>query len=205
MNIVFYVAPMSSATPVACALNELEVPHERVLIDLAAQDQKKPEFLRLNPNGQVPTLVVDGTPLFESLAIMQWLGDRFGVAKGLWPAADSPRRLGALSWTAWAYVSFGANLRVLNFASSPRVEAALHNAATGRFAMGDLQRQLAILDGQLAKGGYLLGDTYSLADLVVSNVVTYGTLVGVSVDEHAHVKRWLEACQSRPAIAKEWS
>ena len=42
-------------------------------------------------NGKVPTLVVDGTPMFEALAIIQWLGDRYGVQQGLWPAANSPR------------------------------------------------------------------------------------------------------------------
>src|SRR5690606_9857421 len=106
MSIVFYAAPMSSATPVAWALAELDVPHERVPVDLAAGDQRKPEFLRLNPNGKVPTLVVDGTPRFEALAIMTWLGDRYGTANGMWPPADSPERLPALSWSTWAYVSY---------------------------------------------------------------------------------------------------
>ena len=101
MTITLYAAPMSSATPVLTALTELEVPHEMVPMDLSAGDQRKPDFLALNPNGQVPTLVVDGTPMFEALAIMQWLGDRFGVERGLWPASDAPERLVALSWSTW--------------------------------------------------------------------------------------------------------
>jgi len=90
MSITFYAAPQSSASPVSCALRELGVPHERVNLNLAAGDQRKPEYLALNPNGKVPLLVVDGTPLFEALAILQWLGDTYGVDKGLWPAAGSP-------------------------------------------------------------------------------------------------------------------
>jgi len=76
MSIVFYSAPMSSASPVESALAELGVPHEKVSFDLSATRHKQPAFLKLNPNGKVPTLVVDGTPMFEALAIMQWLGDR---------------------------------------------------------------------------------------------------------------------------------
>src|SRR5512140_3523039 len=107
MSIVFYSAPMSSATPVARALAELEIPHRVVRLNLQALEQKKPEFLALNPNGKVPTLVVDDTPMFEAVAIIQWLGDRFGVQKGLWPAADSSARMTAMAWCTWAYVSYG--------------------------------------------------------------------------------------------------
>jgi glutathione S-transferase len=95
MSITFYAAPQSSASPVACALRELAVPHERINLNLAAGDQRKPEYLALNPNGKVPLLVVNGTPMFEAIAIMQWLGDKYGVEKGLWPSADSPARLEA--------------------------------------------------------------------------------------------------------------
>src|SRR5688572_26992227 len=107
MSITFYAAPQSSASPVTCALVELGVPHERVNVNLKAGDTRKPEYLALNPNGKVPLLVVDGTPLFEALAILQWLGDRYGVEKKLWPAQDEPARLEALSWTTWGYVSYG--------------------------------------------------------------------------------------------------
>ena len=69
MSIVFYWSPFSSASPIACALAELQVPQERVKVDLKAGEQRRPEFLALNPNGKVPTLTVDGAPLFEALAI----------------------------------------------------------------------------------------------------------------------------------------
>src|SRR6266545_4462922 len=98
MALIFYYAPMSSATPVYWALEELGVPFEKVKLDLRAGDQKKPEFLKINPNGQVPALVGDGTPMFESVAILLHLGERYGVDKKLWPAAGTPERMGAMSW-----------------------------------------------------------------------------------------------------------
>lgn len=110
MNVTLYQAPYSSAIPVVWALAELSVPYENVKIDLASGAQKKPEFLALNPNGKVPTLVVDGTPMFEACAIVMWLGDRFGVDKKLWPAADAPARMQAMAWSTWAYVTYGSML-----------------------------------------------------------------------------------------------
>jgi GST-like protein len=204
MSLKLYAAPMSSATPVVCALAELDVACEIVMLDLEAGDQKKPDYLALNPNGVVPTLVVDGTPLFEAIAIMQWLGERYGVERGLWPAAESPDRLTALSWTTWAYVTYGALINVLNFAQSPMVEPALHHPPLATEAVQRLDALLARLETRLAERSNLLGDDYSLADLILACVVTYSTYCGVSVDGHARVKDWLERFYARPAYRKAW-
>jgi glutathione S-transferase len=202
MPIVFYEAPMSSATPVAWALAELEVPHERVRFDLAAGDQRKPEFLKLNPNGKVPTLVVDGTPLFEALAILTWLGDRYGVERGVWPPADAPARLEALSWSTWGYVSFGNAVQRLAYATSERVDADLRSEGQAKLARLDLDALLKALDGRLAAAPYLLGQSFSLTDLIVASVVWYGTLVGISLDTSGNVKAWLERCCERPQFKR---
>jgi GST-like protein len=196
---------MSSATPVACALTELGVQHELVLFDLSKNEQKSPEFLKLNPNGKVPTLVVDGTPIFEALAIIQWLGDRYGVAKGLWPAADSPARLTALAWSTWAYVTYGPMVMRLHFATSERLAPEYHNAAQAELARKELQNLLAILEGRLSNREYLLGDAYSLADLVVSGSVGYSRFFGTPLDAHPRVAAWLERCMSRPAVKAHWT
>ena len=199
MSIVFYAAPMSSATPVSWALAELEVPHERVHVDLAAGDQRKPEFLRLNPNGKVPTLVVDGTPIFEALAIMTWLGDRYGVARGMWPAAESPQRLLALSWSTWAYVTYGSVVNRLAYATSERIDSALRSEGQAKLARDELQALSSVLETKLAASPYVLGDAFSLADVIVGSVVWYRTLVGAPLDAYPSTKAWLEQCHARPA------
>ena len=204
MSLTLYAAPLSSATPVVCALAELDVPCEIMMLDLAAGDQKKPEYLALNPNGVVPTLVVDGTPLFETLAILQWLGDRYGVERGLWPAAGTPERLTALSWTTWVYVTFGALINVLNFAQSPRVDAALHHPPLAQEARERLHVLVDRLEERLLERPYLLGSDYSLADLTVACVVAYGTLCGVSVEQHPAVEGWLQRFYARPAYKAGW-
>lgn len=205
MAIVFYQAPMSSATPVAWALLELGVQHQSVKLDLKQAEQKKPEFLALNPNGKVPTLVVDGTPMFEALAIMQWLGDRFGVEKKLWPGMQDPQRLQALSWTAWAYVSFANTLRGVFTATSDQFGPGFQNAAQAEHYRKELASLLSVLDGQLAKKGFLLSDQFSLADLIVSSVIGWATMNKISLDAHTHVRGWLARCTERPSYRASWS
>jgi GST-like protein len=204
MNLVLHYAPMSSALPVACALAELGVPHERVTHDIRTSAHRTPEFLALNPNGKVPTLVVDGAPMFEALAILQWLGGRFGVARGLWPAEDTPARLRALSWSAWAYVTYAAQLMRVGHAASDRSPPELRSEVHAAHAREELARLGKILDGELERSPYLLGDSYSLADLIVSSVVDYGTYCGATLEGLPHAKAWLARCQDRPAVRAEW-
>lgn len=200
MSIVFYHSPMSSAGPVAWALAELGVPHEKVHVDLKAGDQRKPEFLALNPNGKVPTLVAEGAPMFEALAIMMYLGDRFGVEKGLWPALDDPKRPPAMAWSAWAYVSFGAVLRQLFMSNSDRFGAAFQNPVVVEHAKKELGDMLALLDAHLAKQPYVLGDAFSLADLIPAGAIGFAEMIGVAVKPHERVNDWLRRCQARPAL-----
>jgi len=205
MTITLYAAPMSSAIPVINAVEELNVPHELVWIDLAAGDQRKADFLAHNPNGKVPTLVVDGVPMFEALAIMQWLGDRYGVERGMWPAADAPERLEALSWSTWSYVTFGATFQRLVFASSERIDAALHHEGQAEHARKQLQDLLAILDRRLDSRDYLLGNDFTLVDLIVGNTITYASFVGVPTTGHDRVEAWLARFHERPAYKKAWA
>jgi GST-like protein len=174
------------------------------MLDLAAGDQKRPEYLKLNPNGWVPTLVVDGAPMFEAVAIMQWLGDHYGVERALWPAAGDPQRLAALSWTTWSYVSYVGLLNVLNFAQSPRVDESLRHPPLAAEALRRIGDLLDRLEARLGDHAHLLGNDYSLADLIVASVVTYSTYCGVSVDGHPKIKDWLQRFHAREAYRKAW-
>ncbi len=201
MSIVLYWHPMSSATPVACALAELDVPHERIKIDIRTGEQRRPEFLALNPNGKVPTLTVEGAPMFETLAIQLWLGEQYGVARGLWPAAGTPERLQAMSWCAWAYVTFGAVLVRLVVATQG--DAALRHETHAAAARDGLDQLLGLLDARLAGQPWMLSAGYSLVDLVVGSVIGYSAYMGAPVASHPHVQAWLAKVQARPAMQIE--
>ncbi len=198
MSLVLYWHPMSSATPIACALAELDLPHERVKVDITTGEQRRPEYLALNPNGKVPTLVVDGAPMFEALAIQLWLGETYGVARGLWPAAGTPERLQAMSWCSWAYVTYGAVLVRLQVAAHGG--DALRHEGHAAAAIEGLGQLLGLLDARLSKQAWMLGDTYSLADLVVGSVIGYSAYLGAPVASCPAVKAWLDRVQSRPAM-----
>ncbi|MBO9680503.1 MAG: glutathione S-transferase family protein [Acidovorax sp.] len=200
-SIVLYWYPQSSATPIACALAELGVLHERVRVDIRAGEQRRPEYLALNPNGKVPTVTVDGAPMFEALAIHLWLGERFGVERGLWPRVGTPEHAQALSWCAWSYVTYGAVVARLQVATHGA--EALRSAAHAQAAREGLGQLLALLEARLAAQPWMLGAEYSLVDLVVGSVVGYTAYLGAPVAAHAHVRAWLERVQARPAMRIE--
>lgn len=198
MSITLYWHPMSSAVPAAAALLELDVPHERVKVDIRAGEQRLPEFLALNPNGKVPTLVVDGAPMFETLAIHLYLGERFGVARGLWPEAGTAERLQAMSWCTWAYVTYGTVLvrRQIAIEEGGTLSDPTHAAAAHR----ELDELLGLLEARLSAQPWMLGQAYTLVDLVVSAVIGYSAYLGAPVERHARVSAWLGKVQARPAV-----
>src|SRR2546423_2806232 len=105
MSLTFYYDKPSTAAVPLWALAELGTPHEKVKMDLSTKrDQDRPDFRALNPNGKVPVIVDDGTPIFESAAITMYLGEQFGVAKKLYPE-PGPRRGEAMKWIVWTNVT----------------------------------------------------------------------------------------------------
>lgn len=201
MSIVFYYAPMSSATPIHWALEELGIPYEKVKIDTQAGDQKKPEFLKINPNGKVPVLVHDGVPIFESAAIMIHLGETFGVDKGLFPA-PGPQRGEAMKWIVWCNVSVGEALSRYHRNISDRIPAEQHNAKAAEVGKEDTLALLRVLDQALQGKSYLVGDRFSLADLHLASWVSYIGMFGLDLAPYASIAAWSERCLKRPASVR---
>lgn len=93
-----YYAPGAASFCVHWMLIEMGLEHELELLDLKAKAQKSPEYLALNPNGVVPTLIVDGAPVYEAAALLLLLADRHPEAT-LAPSNDSRLRPTYLQWT----------------------------------------------------------------------------------------------------------
>jgi len=195
-KIVLYWHPMSSASPVASALAELDVPHERVKVDITTGEQRRPNYLALNPNGKVPTLTVDGAPMFEALAIEMWLGQTYGVKSGLWPAEGTLERLQAMAWSTWSYVTYGAQLVRLQAAT----DLGTPDDAHGTAARKGLDELLTVLDGLLGQQPWMLGDRYTLVDLIVASVIGYSAYIGAPVAAHPTTLAWLQKVQARPSM-----
>lgn len=200
MTTTLYAATRySSATPVEQAFLELGIPHETKRLDLEAGEQHHAEFLRLNPNGLVPTIVVDGKPLYEGLAIIQYLGDHHGVERGLWPAPGTGERLQALSWTTWAYAHLQWAIRIMMFSSHAMVPAELHHAPLANHARKLQRERLAVLESHLEDRDYIVGENYSLVDLILANLLGWGVSIGVDLEGLPRVAQWLARCTDRPS------
>lgn len=200
MTTTLYAATRpSSATPVEQAFIELGIPHQTKRLDLEAGEQHDPAFLALNPNGLVPTLVVDDQPLFEGLAIIQYLGDRDGVERGLWPAPDTAERLQALSWTTWAYAHLQWAIRIMMFAGHPMVPAELHHAPLEKHARKLQRERLEVLEAHLDGRDYIVGDRYSLVDLTLASLLGWGVSIGVDLEGLPRISAWLGQCTERPS------
>jgi glutathione S-transferase len=190
MSITFYYAPRSSATRVHWALEELQVPYAKVKMDLRAGDARKPEYLKLNPNAVVPCLVDESTAIFESLAILIHLGQKYGVERDLWPHLASAQQGQALSWTVWSSVTLGAaGYRFSTLAGKPEAEP--HKA--------DFARSLALLDQRLAAGPHILGEKFSLVDVANAASLWMATRAGYDLSAHPRVAEWLKRVTARPA------
>jgi glutathione S-transferase len=203
MSITFYYSPMSNATRVHWTLEELGIPYEKVKLDLRAGDQKKPEFLALNPNGKVPTVVIDGTPMFESIAIQIALGERFGVEKGLWPAFGSPEHFQALSWIVWGQVSLGSPIIRYMQNTSEWIPKEQHNEKAAEAALKDVHTQLAILNDRLNGREFVVSDRFNIADLDLASVLGWGSYVAkLDLSAYPNISSWFGRTNARPANAK---
>ena len=198
MSLVFYYAPKSTAVTVSWALEELAIPYEKVDIDLAARDQDKPGYRALNPNGKVPLIVHDGTPVFESAAIMIHLGETFGVERGLFPAAGL-ERAEAIKWIVWTNVNLAA--AAIRLLESSR-DSVPKNAKVAEDARAEIERLLGILDAELRDKRYLVGGSFSLADLHLASFIRWLAMFGPDVGRWPHLDAWLQRCTGRPSHAK---
>jgi glutathione S-transferase len=200
MSLIFYYAPMSTASITELILEELGVPCEKVKLDIKAGDTRKPDFVKLNPNAKVPVVVHDGTVLWESAALTLYLGETFGVEKKLYPAAG-PKRGDAMKWVVWANVSLGDAFGRFARNTMSWVPAEQHNAKAAEAAMKDVKACLRVLDGALDGKSFLVGD-YSLADTHVNALVDWLRHSKVDFADYPHVNAWSKRCAERPAYKK---
>jgi glutathione S-transferase len=202
MSLVLHYAPQTRAVNILWALEELGAPYEKVKLDLGKGDQKTPEYRKINPNGKVPALVVDGTPMWETLAILLFLGDRFGVAKKLWPGPAEAARAEALAWSTWAFVTLGTDLYRVVLSSSEMIPKERHNAAQAEAGRADVAAHLGVLEERLATRSHMLGDEFTLADIAVSGAVAFATRVGIDMAKFPKVQAWATRVRSRPALGR---
>jgi glutathione S-transferase len=204
MSIQLYGWPRSTASRVHWALEELNVNYEYVELDRKKGDNRTPEYLAINPTGKVPGLVDGGQPYFESVAIVLHLGETYGGERGLWPAAGAARAE-ALCWTVWGTTELHAYMMqcLYHGADTPVSYApADRSKATADYNHGQYLRMLDALDRRLTGRDYILGASFSLADIPAAASLLSGLDLGGSIEGRKNVAAWLERCRARPAFAR---
>jgi glutathione S-transferase len=203
MTIQLHSWPHSTGTRVAWALEELGVPYEYVEVDRESA-QKSPGHLAIHPLGKVPGLVDDGQPYFESAAILLHLGERYGVSRGLWPAAGQPSHAQALCWSVWASSELGPfMLQYLYHGQDTPISFRPQDrsAACAEYNRGQLTRCLDALQALVAQREYMLGG-FSLADVATASWLLFGRSVGLDLASHPRIADWAGRCGERPAYRR---
>jgi glutathione S-transferase len=202
--IKLYSWPGSSGTRVAWALEELGLPYEYVAVDGKKGEHRSAEYLKLNPHGKVPTLVDDGEHLFESGAILLYLGAKYGVEKKLWPAGKGQSRVDAVCWTVWSMTELGSYMMqyLYHGLDTPvSFKPADRSKAAADYSHSQLDRLLAALEARLEGRDYLLG-TFSLVDVAAASWLALGAMFGLKLDQYPRVAAWCKRCTERPAFKR---
>jgi len=190
MSIILYHHPFSRAAGTLWALEEVGVPYELRFIDISSGQQKEPELLSINPMGKLPTLRDGQTVVTEAAAICIYLADRYAPGK-LAPALDDPRRGPFLRW------SF--------FCPSVIEPGVLAKAAGWQYresgaGWGSHDAMLAAMKLAL-KGDYILGDTFSMADVILGGTIRYMLTFNL-LERDPVFTNYMERIASRPALKR---
>jgi glutathione S-transferase len=191
----------TSATPngwkITIALEELELPYKLHAVDLVKGDQRKPEFLALNPNGRIPVIVdhdEDGLTIFESGAILLYLAEKTGK---LMPH-DLAGRWDVIKWLMFQMGGIGPMQgQAVTFERYFPEDVPI---ARTRYK-NESRRLYEVLDGQLADREFICGD-YSIADIANWAWVKTHRWSRVPVDGLDNLQRWIDTIQARPAAQR---
>lgn len=199
--IEFYAYDTPNARKISIALEEMNLPYVIRPVDIMKGEQKKPDFLGLNPNGKIPVIVdpdgPDGEPIAiaESGAILIYLGEKTGR---FWPG-DLRRRMRVLQWLMFQMSGFGPIPGQLHhFLALPR-EADKAYGVT-RFT-AETQRLYRVMNDHLT-GSEFFGDDISIADFAVCGWVWRHGRHRINLEEYPSVKRWYELIISRTGTNK---
>jgi GST-like protein len=190
--ITLYTAPTPNGWKVSIALEEMGLPYEVRVIDFAANEQKADWYVKLNPNGRIPTLVDDGFALFESGAILIYLAEKTGQ----FLPRDTQTRSRVLQWLMFQMSAVGPMMGQANVFLRYFPEKI--QPAIDRYQR-EVTRLFGVLDRQLAANDYIVGD-YSIADMALWPWVSGYEWSGVTVAEFSHLQRWLANVAERPAV-----
>ena len=203
-----YSLPTPNGVKVSIMLEEIGLPYEAHLVSFEKNDQMSAEFISLNPNNKIPAILDPNGPggkplaLFESGAILVYLAEKTGQLM----SQDPAKRYETLQWVMFQMGGIGPMFGQLGFFHKFAGKDFEDKRPRDRYA-AESKRLLGVLNKHLEGKAWVMGDDYSIADIVsfpwIRNLVGFygaGDLVGF--DEFEHVKRVLAAFVARPAVER---
>jgi GST-like protein len=207
-RIQLYSLPTPNGVKASIMLEETGLPYEPHLVNFETNDQLSPEFLSLNPNNKIPSIIdpdgPGGTPLalFESGAILLYLADK----SGCFIAQDGALRYETLQWLMWQVGGVGPMFGQLGFFHKFAGKDYEDKRPRDRY-VAESKRLLGVLEQRLATRDWIMGDEYTIADIATFPWVR--ALVGfyeagdlVHIDQFPQVRRALAAFLARPAVVR---
>ncbi len=194
MALTIYGAPQSRAARVLWMARELGLKFENIPTSPRGET-RTPDFLKINPNGHVPAIDDDGVILWESLACNLYLLKKHGGPLQPENVADEGRMI---QWSFWAMCELEPQTLPLLFKAimPERTTDAAVAAANER-----LPDVLKVLDDALAGKDYLLGSSFTAADLNVASVLSFLAMIKYDFKAYPNVAAWSARCLSRPAFS----
>lgn len=191
-SITLFHSPQTRSSGTLTLLEELGAPYELCILNMKAGEQRRPAYLAVNPLGKVPAILDGDALVTEQVAIFIHLADRFPEA-GLAPAISDPKRGPYLRWLVYYAACF-----------EPALEDKAHKhepAAPMQSPYGDYDSMLGVLEDQLDKAPFLLGDEISAADILWGSALTW-TMMFKLVPERPVFVEYAERINSRPAAVR---
>lgn len=199
MKLKLYYAPGACSLASHIALEEVGIPYETQRLNLAEGDQRKPEYLAINPRGRVPSLVVDGQVLTENVGIMSFVAGGFGHGK-IWPK-DTWEQAKCLSSMAWlsntVHPAYGHIVRTQRYADDAQAQEAVK--AKGKSNYQDCLQEIdRLLDGHR----WSIGERYSVVDGYLLVFYRWGNRGGFPVRSLPNYTRVMNQVMARAAVKK---
>ena len=193
-----YYSPGAASFAAHWMLLDLGVPFEAVRLDLGASQHKDPAYLRVNPNGLVPTLVVDDTPVYECAAILMLLAERHPDA-GLAPAPGSAERMAYLQWMMHMTNTVQVAFRGWFYPQEPAGEAA--GPTVQEFCRELVARAWDRVDAQLAlTGAYIAGPGLTAADFLTTMLMRWSRNMPRPATEWPAIGGYVARMKARPSF-----